>query len=84
MSAKIVERQENSVTIEVTIQLTRSMLDTEETIQKELNEAGCLASAEALKQFDTDGSALLLGCTALDLQRPGAQDLPDSLWGNRG
>src|SRR3954447_3575072 len=61
MSATIIERQETSVTIQVTIPLSRSMLDTEEAIQQALNQAGVLASAEALKQFDTDGSPLLFG-----------------------
>src|SRR5947209_7254901 len=61
MSAAIIERQENSVTVQVTIPLSRSMLDTEEAIQQALNQAGVLASAEALKQFDTDGSPLLFG-----------------------
>ena len=63
MSATIVERQETSVTIQISIPLSRSMLDTEEAIQKALNAAGVLASGEALKQFDTDGSPLLLGST---------------------
>jgi len=63
MSTTIIERQEASVTIQVTIPLTRSMLDTEEAIQQALNQAGVLASAEALKQFDTDGSPLLFGST---------------------
>jgi hypothetical protein len=61
MSAAIMERQENTVTIQVSIKLTRSMLDTEEAIQQALNEAGVLASTEALKQFDTDGSPLEIG-----------------------
>ncbi len=61
MSATIIERQENSVTIQVTIALSRSMLDTEEAIQQALNQAGVLATAEALGQFDTDGSPLLFG-----------------------
>jgi hypothetical protein len=63
MSATILERQENAVTIQIRIPLSRSMLETEEAIQQVLNEAGVLASAEALKQFDTDGSPLLLGST---------------------
>ena len=61
MSATLIERQENSVTIQVTIALSQSMLDTEQAIQQALNQAGVLASAEALKQFDTDGSPLLFG-----------------------
>jgi hypothetical protein len=63
MPATIIERQENRVTIQVTIELTRSMLDTEEAIQQALNQAGVLATAEALKQFDTDGTPLLIGST---------------------
>src|ERR1700704_153498 len=63
MSATIIDRQESSGTIQVSIQLSRSMLDTEQAIQQALNQAGVLASAEALKQFDTDGSPLLLGST---------------------
>src|SRR4051794_15650020 len=63
MSAKIVDRQENVVMIQISVPLSRSMLDTEEAIQTALNEAGVLASGEALKQFDTDGTPLLLGST---------------------
>src|SRR6266568_5438085 len=63
MSATLIEREENAVTIQVRIRLTRSMLDTEEAIQEAHNEAGTLASGEALKQFDTDGSPLILGST---------------------
>jgi hypothetical protein len=61
MSASIIERQEALVTLQITIPLTRSMLETEEAIQQALNQAGVLASAEALKQFDTDGSPLQMG-----------------------
>ena len=63
MSAMLLDRQEASVTIQITIPLTRSMLDTEAAIQQALNEAGTLASAEALKRFDTDGSPLVFGPT---------------------
>jgi hypothetical protein len=63
MSATILERQETSVTIQITIPLTRSMLDTEEAIQQVLNHAGVLATGEALKQFDTDGTPLVFGST---------------------
>jgi hypothetical protein len=63
MSATIIERQETSVTIQITLPLSRSMLDTEETIQQVLNQAGVLATGEALKQFDTDGSPLVFGST---------------------
>lgn len=61
MTAKLVSVEGSQVKIEVTIELSRSMLDTEERIQQSLNEAGCLATTEALKYFDTDGSALEVG-----------------------
>jgi hypothetical protein len=63
MPATIIDRQENFVTIQITVPLTRSMLETEEAIQQHLNQAGVLATAEALQQFDTDGSAFLIGAT---------------------
>jgi hypothetical protein len=63
MPATLVARQENSVTLQITIPLSRSLRDTEEAIQQALNQAGILATGEALKQFDTDGSPLVLGTT---------------------
>ena len=63
MPATLLERQENAVTIAIRIPLSRSMLDTEEAIQQALNEAGVLATAEALQQFDTDGSPLEFGAS---------------------
>ena len=63
MSATIVERTESSVTIQLQVSLSRSMLATEETIQHALNQAGVLATREALLQFDTDGAPLEFGAT---------------------
>lgn len=63
MSATVVARQESSITIQFTVPLTRSLLDTEHGIQQALNEAGLLATTEALRQFDTDGTPLQLGAT---------------------
>ena len=63
MAALVIDRQESSVTIQIQVPLSRSMLDTEEAIQQALNEAGVLATTEALKQFDTDGSPIEFGST---------------------
>src|SRR5436305_3765559 len=63
MTAVVVERQESSITIQIQVRLSRSMLDSEETIQQALNEAGVLATTAALEQFDTDGSPLEIGST---------------------
>ena len=62
MRASIIERSTEQVTIQLQIPLSSvSLLASEETIQTVLNEAGTLASGEALKQFDTDGSAIEVG-----------------------
>src|SRR4051812_33181823 len=63
MSATLIERDDSSVTICIRVPLSRSLLDTEEAVQKALNEAGLLATTAALQQFDTDGSPLQIGAT---------------------
>src|SRR4051794_4057587 len=63
MSATLMERDDTSVTIRIRVALSRSLLDTEQAIQKALNEAGLLATTEALRQFDTDGSPVIIGST---------------------
>jgi hypothetical protein len=65
MSATIVSRTDNAFTIQVEIPYGTSMLDFEEVIQQRLNEAGVLATAEALHQFDADGSPIRVGDTKL-------------------
>ena len=61
MSATITAHTDHSITLEVTIELLPSMLESERSIQVALNEAGCLATGSALERFDTDGSALVMG-----------------------
>src|SRR5437868_3746229 len=61
MSATIVARSETSFTVQVEIPYGSSMLDFEQTIQERLNQAGVLATQEALQQFDTDGSPITIG-----------------------
>ena len=61
MAARLVGVEGSRVKVELTVELSRSMLNTEEAIQEALNEAGGLASAEALKYFDTDGSPIEIG-----------------------
>jgi len=39
------------------------MLEFEETIQRRVNEVGSTTTMEALEQFDTDGSAIMIGET---------------------
>jgi hypothetical protein len=58
MSAKLISVEGSQVKIEVTIELNRSMLTSEENIQKSVNSLGCIATEAALKYLDTDGSAI--------------------------
>jgi len=61
MSATIVARSESSFTVQVEIPYNSSMLDFEQAIQERLNQAGVVATQEALRQFDTDGSPITVG-----------------------
>ena len=58
MAAKIIRKEGKKLIIEITIDLEDSMLDSEEAIQAVVNEAGTLATEEALKQFDTQGEPI--------------------------
>ena len=58
MGVQLVSVEGTQVKIEMTIELSRSMLTSEENIQKSLNEAGAIATGAALKYLDTDGSSI--------------------------
>lgn len=60
METTIVSKSKSSVKIEVTINFTESMLDSEHVIQDALNSVGNLATAELLKRFDADGSDIIV------------------------
>ena len=55
MPAAIVARTDTAFTITVEIPYASSMLDSEELIQQRLNEAGVLATTEALRQSTPTG-----------------------------
>ena len=65
MDATIIARTPTSFTLQVEVPYNDSMLGFEETLQQRLNEAGVVATAEGLKQFDTDGSPISVGSTKL-------------------
>jgi hypothetical protein len=70
MSAAIVARSETSFTVQVEIPYGSSMLDFEEVIQDRLNQAGVVATREALHQFDTDGSPITIGSVKFTSKGP--------------
>jgi hypothetical protein len=61
MTAMIIARTLTSFTLQVEVPYNDSMLDFEEALQERLNDAGVVATAEGLKQFDTDGSPITVG-----------------------
>lgn len=63
--ARVVRRSEKEVTVEVTVKLSGTLLEMEGAIQEASNAVGCCATEEALKSFDTDGSAIRVGETKL-------------------
>jgi hypothetical protein len=65
VSAHIVGSFPDSITIQITVPFGSSMLDFETELQRQLNEAGNLATAEQLRRFDTDGSPIQVGPTTL-------------------
>jgi hypothetical protein len=61
MNATITARTPTSFTLQVEVPYNDSMLGFEETLQQRLNDAGVVATAEGLRQFDTDGSPITIG-----------------------
>jgi hypothetical protein len=61
MSAAIISRSEAGFIVQVEIPYGSSMLDAEQAIQDRLNQAGVVATQEALQRFDTDGSPITIG-----------------------
>jgi hypothetical protein len=70
MAAQIVESSPGSITVQITVSFDTSMLDFETRLQRQLNEAGNLATAEQLRRFDTDGSPIEVGPTTLYSKGP--------------
>jgi hypothetical protein len=58
MDAKIIKKESNRITIQVSIELDKEMLTSEEAIQRGVNEAGLLATQYSLSRFDTDGTPI--------------------------
>ena len=61
MTAQVISTNSECITLELKIPMAKSMLEGESLMQDALNDAGTLATAELLKQFDTDGSPIKIG-----------------------
>ena len=61
MNTEVLSREGTQLTIQVTVDISGSMLQAEEKILDACNEVGCLATEETLQRFDADGSPIVLG-----------------------
>src|SRR4051794_25829172 len=61
MNATIIARTPTTFPLQLETPYDGSMLDFEEALQDRLNDAGVVATAEGLRQFDTDGSPIIVG-----------------------
>jgi hypothetical protein len=61
MDAGVVAREGDRLTLQVTVDISGSMLQAEEKILDACNALGCVATEMALKRFDTDGSPIVMG-----------------------
>ena len=59
--AEIISRTGDELTLQVKIKLSGQLMDMEKSILSGCNDLGSLATAEAIKEFDTDGSPLQVG-----------------------
>src|SRR3954453_15893912 len=74
MAVTIIARTPTSFTLQVEVPYNDSMLDFEEILQQRLNEAGVVATAEGLPQFDTDGAPITVGPVKLTTKGPIEKD----------
>lgn len=65
MNAAIVRRTDTGYTLQLEVPYQDSMLEAENAIQTALNQAGVIATEEALHRFDADGQPIQLGPTKL-------------------
>jgi hypothetical protein len=63
MSVKKISISAQEIVLQITFPMQGSMLEVEEEIQRQINEAGLIATQCKLERFDTDGSSILIGNT---------------------
>ena len=61
MSVTIVSEDGKNLTLQVTVDISGSMLEAEEKIMAACNALGSLSTEKALSQFDTDGTPIKMG-----------------------
>ena len=56
MGARIIKKEGNRITVELTVELKNDMLFNEESILRSINEASMVIKKYDVSRFDTDGA----------------------------
>ena len=70
MIAKIIRSDDDELTIQVKVKITGSLFEAEHAILDACNEVGKLATSQAIKKFDTDGSPIQIAGVKLTAKAP--------------
>ena len=61
MSVKVISEDGQKLTVQMTVDISGSMLEAEEKIMAACNALGSLSTKKALDHFDTDGTPIKMG-----------------------
>ena len=61
MSIKVISEDGKKLTVQVTVDISGSMLEAEDKIMEACNALGSLGTKKALDRFDTDGTPIKMG-----------------------
>ena len=61
MTVKVISEDGQKLTLQVTVDISGTMLEAEEKIMVACNALGSLSTEKALTQFDTDGTPIKMG-----------------------
>jgi hypothetical protein len=70
MTAEIIKSDSDELTIQVKVKITGSLFEAEHAILDACNEVGKLATSQAIKKFDTDGSPIQIAGVKLTAKSP--------------
>lgn len=65
MVARVIAQTSSKVVIEIEVNFSSSMLESERKLQSALNEAGVIATGKLLEHFDTSGSPIRFGSVSM-------------------
>jgi len=70
MNAELIKYDNEELTLQVKVKITGSLFEAEHAILDACNEVGTLATSQAIKKFDTDGSPIQVAGVKLTAKQP--------------